>query len=346
MNSFPPNNFTSPDHTNHPSLPFIPPQLGTPDEEAPTFIDDLFSSNIRSLGATGFNVDTRAVPTPQVPPHGTLHRHVKPLFQRRLFNIHRNRHGRPGAFSRRSPKSVGSNAPPQASVLGTISSQLSTDPFGTHPSASFSAGPSSTMFDNNVPRCHVGPNMLIPQVAPRFNTLPQHDIHAAVAPRLYADAFSNASPTTTHPSASYSSGSSSAAFENMDGEIEQPSFSGFQNIPIPTTSGPVPPGLAAASSLIWMTPIIHDPNPVIRPWDADATSMGPTTIPALTSTTVPARSEPPQVPMSRCTCCERVHPLVRIDDTMEWIRPDVMKMVLYFNWSSDADAEAHGSWEP
>jgi hypothetical protein len=41
-----------------------------------------------------------------------------------------------------------------------------------------------------------------------------------------------------------------------------------------------------------------------------------------------------------------MHPLVRVDDTIEWVRPDVMKMVLYFNWSAHAEAEAHDSWEP
>jgi hypothetical protein len=111
------------------------------------------------------------------------------------------------------------------------------------------------------------------------------------------------------------------------------------------TSGPVPSGLASSSSLTWMTPIIPTSNPVIRPWDADTASMGPATIPALTST-APARAEPSQVPVSRCTCCKRVNPLVRVDDTIEWVRPDVMKMVLYFNWSSNAEAEAHEPWEP
>jgi hypothetical protein len=38
--------------------------------------------------------------------------------------------------------------------------------------------------------------------------------------------------------------------------------------------------------------------------------------------------------------------LVRVDDAIEWVRPDVMKMVLYFNWSPNAEAEAHESWDP
>lgn len=345
MNSFPTNNFTFPDHANHPSPSFTPRQLGSLDGEAPTFINDLFSN---FLDSRGFNVDTRAAPTPRVPPHATLPRHVKPLVYRRLLNNHRSRHGRPGAMPKRPPQSVGSNATPQANVLA-VAPQLSIDPFETHPSASFSAGPSSTMFDYDVPQCHVGSDMLVSQATPQLNTLPQSNAHAAFAPQLPVDVFNNTSFTVTHSSASYPSGSSPATFENLNGELEQPPFSGIQNVPIPMTSGPVPSSLASSSSssLTWMTPIIHNANPVIRPWDTDTTSMGPDTIsgPALTST-APARAEPPQVPISRCTCCKRVHPLVRVDETFEWVRPDVMKMVLYFNWSSNTEAEAHGSWEP
>jgi hypothetical protein len=345
MNSFPTNNFTSPDHMNHPPLPFTPRQLGSLDEEAPTFINDLFSNDLPDFG--GFNVDTRVVPNPRVPPRSTLPRHVKPLVHRRLTNIHRYRHGRTGAILRRSPsQSVGFNAPPQANILATVAPQLSIDPFdgactrNTHPSASLSAGPSSTMYNRDVPRCHVGSDMLVPQATPQLNTLPQSNIHAALAPQLAADVFNNSSHAITHPSASRPSGSSSAAFENRD--YEQLSFPGIQNVPIPMTSGPVPSGLASSSSLTWMAPIIPTSNPGIRPWDADTASTGPATVPA------PPRAEPPQVPVSRCTgtCCKRVNPLVRVDDAIEWVRPDVLKMVLYFNWSSNAEAEAHESWEP
>jgi hypothetical protein len=76
--------------------------------------------------------------------------------------------------------------------------------------------------------------------------------------------------------------------------------------------------------------------------------MGAAAFAAAATTTADAsvRAEPRQVPVSRCTCCKRVHPLVRVNDTIEWVRPDVMKMMLYFNWSQNADAEAHESWEP
>jgi hypothetical protein len=38
-------------------------------------------------------------------------------------------------------------------------------------------------------------------------------------------------------------------------------------------------------------------------------------------------------------------PLVRIEDRIEWVSRDVMKMTLWFNWSPDAEAEAHEPWE-
>jgi hypothetical protein len=37
-------------------------------------------------------------------------------------------------------------------------------------------------------------------------------------------------------------------------------------------------------------------------------------------------------------------PFVRIEDRIEWVSRDVMKMTLWFNWSSDAEAEAHEAW--
>ncbi|KAH9955168.1 hypothetical protein BC827DRAFT_1238665 [Russula dissimulans] len=52
-----------------------------------------------------------------------------------------------------------------------------------------------------------------------------------------------------------------------------------------------------------------------------------------------------RAPVSRCSCCHRVNPLIRVDDTIEWVRPGVMKMVVWFNWTSNAEAEAQESWE-
>ena len=38
-------------------------------------------------------------------------------------------------------------------------------------------------------------------------------------------------------------------------------------------------------------------------------------------------------------------PLVRIEDRIEWVSRDVMKMTLWFNWSPDAESEAHEEWD-
>jgi hypothetical protein len=37
-------------------------------------------------------------------------------------------------------------------------------------------------------------------------------------------------------------------------------------------------------------------------------------------------------------------PLVRVEEHIEWVRPGVMKMTLWFNWSPEAEAEAHEAW--
>ncbi|KAI0301159.1 hypothetical protein B0F90DRAFT_1817177 [Multifurca ochricompacta] len=92
---------------------------------------------------------------------------------------------------------------------------------------------------------------------------------------------------------------------------------------------------AAASSFAWANPAIPmpvpgpstgAPAPMVRPWNADV----PQDIPAT---------------CCRCRMPVRAQPLVRVHDTIEWVRPDVMKMVLLFNWSVNADAEAHEPWE-
>jgi len=38
-------------------------------------------------------------------------------------------------------------------------------------------------------------------------------------------------------------------------------------------------------------------------------------------------------------------PFVRVEDRIEWVSRDVMKMTLWFNWSPNAEDEAHEAWE-
>ena len=71
--------------------------------------------------------------------------------------------------------------------------------------------------------------------------------------------------------------------------------------------------------------------PLFRPGIADA---GPTTASAYARRSKRARPRR-----------AREVPLVRIEDRIEWVSRDVMKMTLWFNWSPDAEAEAHDAWE-
>ena len=123
--------------------------------------------------------------------------------------------------------------------------------------------------------------------------------------------------------------------------------------PIPMTSGVAPamaPAPASLSPFIGANPataIFGSPSgapmQIVRPWDAPAgSSMG-------RATTAPAFSPnpgPSQAPIFHCACVrQHGHPLVRVHDTVEWVRPDVMRMVVYFNFSPNAAIEAHSSWE-
>jgi hypothetical protein len=157
----------------------------------------------------------------------------------------------------------------------------------------------------------------------------------------------------SQPSASHHAGPSSTAFD--DGEQQQASFSGIQNIPVPTPAvAPASAPASSTSSVNWMNPVPPvaptfgwstgaPTTPVVRTWDAMAASMGATTAAATTSAS--ATAEPRQAPLPFWSPGSR-YPLVRVDDTIEWVRPDVMKMVVYFNFSLNAEDEAHDSWEP
>ena len=41
----------------------------------------------------------------------------------------------------------------------------------------------------------------------------------------------------------------------------------------------------------------------------------------------------------------RTVPLVRIEDEVVWVRPQVLKVELWLNWSPNADAQAHEPWD-
>jgi hypothetical protein len=56
-----------------------------------------------------------------------------------------------------------------------------------------------------------------------------------------------------------------------------------------------------------------------------------------TSTRVPPRPRGPRTPHRA--------PLVRVEDQVEWVRPRVLKVTLWLNWSPNAEAEAHDPWD-
>jgi hypothetical protein len=166
------------------------------------------------------------------------------------------------------------------------------------------------------------------------------------------DAFDGTYALLSHPSASHRASSSSAAFG--DEEQQQAYLFGIQDLPLPTPPGPVLAPASSSSSVNRMDPVSSvapafgwstgAPTPVVRTWDATAASMGH---PAAATPTpgASASAEPRQVPVPRLSFPRR-YPLVRVDDTIEWVRPDVMKMVIYFNFSLNAEDEAHEPWEP
>jgi hypothetical protein len=152
----------------------------------------------------------------------------------------------------------------------------------------------------------------------------------------------------SHPSASHRAGSSSAAFDDEQ-QRQRASLFGIPDLlPLPTPSGPAP--ALASSSVNWTDPVSSvtpawstgAPTPIVRTWDATAAAAAASATPGASAR---ASAEPRQVPVPRLSFPRR-YPLVRVDDTIEWVRPDVMKMVVYFNFSMNAEDEAHEPWEP
>lgn len=357
MTSFP-SNYCAPPHHSSPSS--TPRQQDLHDINVPTLFDDLFSNNLRDLGDFGFG--TRIVSRPRVPSRGIVTRRVKPFGRHHIVNG-RPRHVRLGTTRRLPSQTASFDAFPQSLIHPVVAPQLASDalddPYDllTQPSATLIASSRPAVFDGGDSWSPVGPSA-IPRTSPQiasFGAFPQTDVHPAVAPPLTLNAFDGTYSLFTHPSASVPTGSSSAM---VDGGAAQAFLSGVENILIPTPSGLAPvmaptsaPALASSPSLTWTNnpvapmsgSLTGAPAPVVRPYGAEeGSSVGNAAADATTS--VPA--EPRQVPAPCCPYCQRPHPLVRVHDTIEWIRPGVMKMVLYFNWTSNAEAEAHHSWDP
>jgi len=245
-----------------------------------------------------------------------------------------------------SPSFILPQQGPQDEVPICFDDSFSNDDFLRILGSGFELSPPVPPQGGPLPLDVVGP---FPQTA-NFNALPQSTLNTfdgTYAPLSYA-------PLSHASSASNLASSSSGALDAR----EQTVPFGTQNISMPMPSGPAlalapgpGPGSSSSSSLNLMDPVSSDPtsgwptgctgtpNPAVRAWDAMDPSMA-----RATTATAFVRAEPRQVPVPRCSCYRR-QPLVRVDDTIEWVRPDVMKMVLHFNFSWNAEAEAHSSWE-
>ena len=168
-------------------------------------------------------------------------------------------------------------------------------------------------------------------------------IHPAVAPQSPFDGTYSLQmhPSAWHPTAP---GPDSSAIYASGGGGEQAALAG---VPVPSMTGtvtvPMAPGAAAPPfsppTHVTTTTVPTSRSPagartpvVVRPWDA---------VPTGASGPLPGGP----VPTPFCRCHLRAHPLVRVDDMIEWVRPDLMRMSVWFNWSPNADAEAHASWE-
>ncbi|KAI0250962.1 hypothetical protein BJV78DRAFT_514141 [Lactifluus subvellereus] len=174
-----------------------------------------------------------------------------------------------------------------------------------------------------------GPNSTFPL---QDSLLPQASMHAAVNPSA-TYAYSDGGPTnsTTSSAEHVQVGGGQLPFTAQDGTAWSgpvtalaPATPSLASYPDPAASHPRPPALD--------TPL-QDLGIV----DPDTTSWH--------QTASCGCAWPPMQVLPDHAPGRRPHPLVRIDDCIEWVSPNVMKMTLWFNWSPNADAKAHEPWD-
>ncbi|KAI9463796.1 hypothetical protein F5148DRAFT_1150234 [Russula earlei] len=345
MSSIPTNDASLPANANpHPSLSLTPRQYHPQHTAIPTLSHGSLLSHV--LG--NFSVDAPVVSPPEIPSSSStlVHRVNSPA--RRHLKRRPRYHVMPGDRTiQQFPIQVSArNTLPPATPILDGSYALFSHPLS---SADTTVAPSSSaMFRSGMPRYTFRPDA-ISQVSSHtvdFNTPapapPRPFGQPAIAPQLPFDqgASQNACALLTYSAPSVPASGSHSVL--------------VQTVPAAMTSGPAMAPTSAPAPLTW-TGAVNAPGsssstdgtlvPVVRPWVvADATA--PAADAAAAPSTARAGPESARASRSRCSCCKRVHPLVRVDNTVEWVRPDVMKMVLWFNWSSDAEAEALVSWEP
>ena len=336
MNPIPTNHSTYLDDADLSLVPFANHQCGSKGQEVPFYLSDLSSDANLDLEDSA-----RVIPLPQAS-QGT-HRHnmepVRPPPQCHIW---------PSTIPQVTPQTT-SSYPQFGTLPATVTPQSTFDAFDNaqtfslhrHLSPSHSGGSSYVSLDGGMPRAQVWQGT-IPQVSPQASLTanPQPNFRPLVDNQLTLDTFNGAYHCLPQLSSSLLSASSSAIERSGGGgEWAAPLASiQNQNVPFPMTSG-------SASVQPSLTPVALMPGSPIST-SVPIVSMG--SVPAAAAPAIAttfARAEPRQVPTSRGLCPECVRPLVRVDNTTEWVRPDVMKMVVYFSFSSNAETEAHSSWE-
>jgi len=331
MNPIPTNHSALFDDPDLSLVPFTTCLRGPKGQEASFHL-----SNLSSDANLDLDLNTRVVPPPQAP-QGTHFRNVIPVCHPTRCLIC------PGTIPQVTPQTTSSH--PQFGALpATVAPQPTFCAFeGAHAlspnpslSPSYPGRSSSASLDGGTPVWQG----TIPQVRSRaktssISTNPQLNFHPPVHHQLTFDTFDDPYPLLPQPLSSPLS-TSIPGIDYSGGDRAAP-LSSVRNVSFPMASGSAP----FHPSLTPVVPISGSPfsasMPIVPIGSAPAAATPPTT--------TFARAEPRQVPTSRGLCPECVRPLVRVDNTIEWVRPDVMKMVVYFNFSSNAEAEAHSSWE-
>jgi len=319
--------------------PFSPHQHELQDSEGLTLLDSSRSHNLQDS----------SVVLPHHVPQSTLTYHGEFPVRHHVTRRQQRRKIMPGTMQQKHIQVPGHGSFPRATILPRFNSQLTLDSDGPH--SLFNHHPSSpaSMFLGGTSGYQLTPDTVseVSSQIASFRAPQQTSLQPAFTfqPTPGTSEGMHAFPMHHYSPSSLFDAPSSTLF----GPGVQPSLFGgaAQSMPMPI---PITSRLGPSSSSLPFTRTIAAPStsgpsadgaimPIVRLWDhADAVPIGQ-----------PARVEPEPGPasVSSCSCCKhRVYPLVRVGNTIEWVRQDVMKMTILFNWSSNAEAEAHESWEP
>lgn len=128
-------------------------------------------------------------------------------------------------------------------------------------------------------------------------------------------------------------------------------FGGGQPAPAPAVQDAMTPSAPSSSSptsrRVPTAPAVWPPAldaPMQYPGAIDASLIGSAQPTADTSYARTPTSRKRVRPVRNPRRAREV-PFVRVKDRIKWVRRDLMKMTLWFNWSPDAEVEAYESWD-